>query len=185
MRRANSRQAKSKTRVAALAAVALIVAAAVSWYFASPGWTLRQMKAAADANDAAALDSYIDYPALRDDLKAEITDRMMAEAKKDKSGFGGLGAAIGTAMAGPLVDALVTPAAMRAALMARRDLPPTEATPEAASALHIPDRPVIVRRGFSEFLVSAKNRPNTGLVFRRHGLSWRLSGVELPPIPSR
>jgi hypothetical protein len=26
------------------------------------------------------------------------------------------------------------------------------------------------------------DRPNTGLVFKRHGLSWMLSGVELPPI---
>jgi hypothetical protein len=49
--RANSDAASSRTRIAALAAAVLIIAAVVTWYLASPGWTLHQMKAAADAND--------------------------------------------------------------------------------------------------------------------------------------
>src|SRR3954462_5855753 len=102
--RGNGRLANLKTRVAALAAAALIIAAGVSWYLASPGWTLHQMKAAADANDPDALNSYIDYPALRQDLKAEIIGQMTAEAKKDKSGLGGLGLAIGRAVTGPVID---------------------------------------------------------------------------------
>jgi hypothetical protein len=139
------------------------------------------MKAAADADNPDALNSYIDYPALREDLKAEIKGQMRAKAKKDKSGFGSLGLAIGTAVIGPVIDGLVTPAGMRAALMAKRDQAQTEATPQAASALRIPDDPVIVRRGFSEFLVASKQRPKRGLVFKRQGLSWKLSGVDLPP----
>ena len=139
------------------------------------------MKAAADANDPDALNSYIDYPALREDLKAEIMGQMVAEAKKDKSGFGGLGIAIGTAVIGPVIDGLVTPAGMRAALIAKRDQAQTKAAPRAASALRVPDDPVIVRRGFSEFLVTSKRQPRSGLVFKRHGLSWKLSGVDLAP----
>jgi len=173
--------AKSKARIAALAPPVLIIAAGVTWYLASPGWTLHQMKAAADANDPDALDSYIDYPALREDLKAEIAGQMMAEARKDKSDLGSLALAIGNALAGPLVDRLVTPAGMRAALMAKRDQAQIKAAPQATSALHIPDDPVIVRHGFSEFLVASKQHPNGGLVFKRHGLSWKLSGVDLSP----
>ena len=139
------------------------------------------MKAAADANDPDALNSYIDYPALREDLKAEITGRMMAEAKQDKFGFGRLGLAIGTAITGPVIDGLVTPAAVRAALEAKRDQELSEAAPQAASALRLPDHPVIVRHGLSEFLVAGKQQPKGGLVFKRHGLSWKLSGVDLPP----
>lgn len=178
--------AKSRARVAALVAAALIIAAGVTWYLASPGWTLHQMKAAADADDPQALDSYIDYPALREDLKAEIMGQTVAEAKKDKSGIGGLGLAIGAAVIGPVVDTVVTPAGMRAALKARRDqaqtrAPQTQAPPNAASALRVPDDPVIVRRGLSEFLVASKKQPKSGLVFKRHGFSWKLSGVDLPP----
>jgi hypothetical protein len=139
------------------------------------------MKAAADANDADALNPYIDYPALREDLKAEIVGRMMADAKKDKSGFGGLGLAIGSAMIGPVIDGMVTPGGMRAAFMAKRDQALATAAPQAGSARRVPVDPMIVRRGFSEFLVASKQQPRSGLVFKRHGLSWKLSGVDLPP----
>jgi hypothetical protein len=172
--------ANSKTRFVTLAAAALIIAAGAAWYFASPDWTLHQMKAAADANDPDALNSYIDYPALREDLEAEITGQMAAEARKDRFPLRGLGLGIGTAMVGPAIDSLVTPATVRAALIARRDQAQIKA-PQATSALRLPDNPVIVRRGFSEFLVASKQQPTSGLVFKRHGLSWKLSGVDLPP----
>jgi hypothetical protein len=139
------------------------------------------MKAAADANDPDALNSYIDYPALREDLKAEVMGQMLAEARKHRLDFGRLGLAIGTAVTGPVIDRLVTPSGMRAALIAKRDQAQTKAAPKAASALRVPDDPMIVRRGFSEFLVASKQQPKSGLVFKRHGLSWQLSGVDLAP----
>lgn len=139
------------------------------------------MKAAADANDPNALNAYIDYPALREGLKAEIIGQITAEARKDKSGLRGLGLTIGTAVVGPVIDDLVTPAGMRAALMAKRDQAHFDPARRAASALHLPDDPAIVRHGCSEFLVVSKQHPTRGLVFKRHGLSWKLSGVELPP----
>ena len=43
-----------------------------------------------------------------------------------------------------------------AALLATRH----ENAPMAVSALHLPEQPVIVRRNFSEFVVTAKDRPN-------------------------
>jgi hypothetical protein len=173
--------ANSKMRVVALAGAALIVAAGATWYLAAPAWTLHQMKAAADANDAQALDSYIDYPALREDLKTEIKGQMIAEAKKDKSGFGGLGLAIGKAIIGPVIEGLVTPDGIRAALMAKRGQELTGTASHASSALRVPNDPVIERRGFSEFLVASKQRPKSGLVFKRRGFSWKLSGVQLAP----
>jgi hypothetical protein len=169
--------------MAALAAVALAILFGAGWYFESPAWTLSRMKAAAEANDADALNSYIDYPSLREDLKAEIMARMIVEAKKDKTGFGSLGMAFGSAMLGPMIDGIVSPAGMRAALIANRDRKDEAPAPAAASALAVPEKPVIVRRNFSEFLVATRDQPNSGLVFKLHGLSWKLSGVELPPDP--
>ena len=84
-------------------------------------------------------------------------------------------------MVGPAIDNLVTPKGVRAALMAKRDEELTGTTSLASSALRVPNDPVIERRGFSEFFVTSKRRPTSGLVFKRHGLSWKLSGVELPP----
>jgi hypothetical protein len=99
------------------------------------------MKAAADANDPDALNAYIDYPALRADLKAEVKGQMMAEAQKDRSGLRGLGLTIGTAMVGPMIDRLITPAGMRAAFATKRDEELIQAAPQAASALHVPNAP--------------------------------------------
>jgi hypothetical protein len=173
--------ASGKWKIAAVAAALIVIASGALWYFESPAWTLKGMKDAAESHDADALNGYIDYPALRDSLKAELMARMTVEAQKHKSRFGALGMAFGSAMMEPMIDGLVSPAGMRAALLATR----LENAPPAASALHVPKEPVIVRRNFSEFLLTANDRPNSGLVFKRHGLSWMLSGVELPPIASR
>lgn len=181
LRQGDVSMAARKWKIAVVAAALVVIASSALWYFESPAWTLKGMKDAAQSRDADALNAYIDYPTLRDSLKAELMGRMMAEAQKDKSGFGAIGMAFGSAMLGPMIDGLVSPAGIRAALLASSD----ENAPPAASALHVPEKPVIVRRNFSEFLVTARDRPNTGLVFKRHGLSWMLSGVELPPIASR
>jgi DUF2939 family protein len=172
--------AGGKWKIAAIAAASIVIASATLWYFESPAWTLKGMKDAAQSHDADALNAYIDYPALRDSLKAELTARMRAEAQEDKSDLGSFARALGAVTLGPLTNILVSPAGMRAALFASK-----QGVGPAASALRVPKEPVIVRRNFSEFLVTAKDRPNSGLVFKRHGLSWMLSGVELPPTGSR
>jgi len=166
-----------KWRIAAATAALIVIVCGGLWYFESPAWTLKGMRDAAQSRDADALDAYIDFPALRESLKTDLMARMMTEARKDKSGFGPLGMAFGSAVLGPMVDGLVSPAGIRAALIANRQ----ETTGAVSSALHVPKQPVIVRRNFSEFVVTTKGQPDSGLVFRRHGLSWKLSGVELPP----
>ena len=166
-----------KWKFAAVAAALIVIASTSLWYFESPLWTLKGMKDAAQSHDADALNAYIDYPALRESLKAELMARMMVAAQKDKSGFGVLGMAFGSAMMGPMIDGLISPAGMRAVLLANKQ----ENMGPAASALHVPEKPIIMRRSLSEFIVTSQNRPNSGLVFNRHGLSWMLSGVELTP----
>jgi hypothetical protein len=165
----------SKTKVAGLVAL-LVVVLGVGWYFASPSYTLSQMKAAAQANDADALSSYIDYTALREDMKTELMARMMAEAQKDKSGFGALGVALGAAMIGPFVDAMTSPAGVRAMMLSN------EANKSARKVpVTVDENPIIERRGLSEFIVKSKSEPNGGMVFKRYGLGWKLAGIDLPP----
>lgn len=165
-----------KWRIAAVAAALIVIGSCSLWYLESPVWTLKSMKDAAQSHDADALNAYIDYPALRESLEAQLTARMRTEAQKDKSGVGALARALGALTLKPLINILVSPAGMRA-LLANRE----EDMGPAASALRVPKEPVIVRRNFSEFVVTAKQQPSGGLVFKRRGLSWMLSGVELPP----
>lgn len=94
--------------------------------FASPFWTLRKLRAAAVAGDAAALDHYVDFPALRESVKAELQSAvitpMVADSKLKDSPLAGLGAMMATAMLGPVVDSMVSPAGI-AKMLQGRSLP--------------------------------------------------------------
>lgn len=159
---------------------AIIILSGVIWYFASPSYTLSQMRAAAEANDADALSNYIDYDSLREDMKAEFMAHMMAEAQKDDSGFGALGVAIGSAMIGPIVDGMVSPAGVRAMLISsKQEQAKSGDGPKAP--VRVDGDPIIERRSFSEFAVKSKNDADGAMIFSRHGLGWKLSGVDLPP----
>lgn len=163
---------------------AIFAVAAVAWYFGSPYYTLSQIKAAAQSNDPDRLSAHIDYPALREDLKSEFMAHMMAEARKDESGFGALGMALGSAMVGPMVDAMVSPAGVRAMLLSRQQRQTAEAGNAPTASVKVDENPLIERRSFSEFAVKSKSDPDGAMVFTRHGLGWKLSGVDLPaPTP--
>lgn len=160
------------------AGAVLLILLGLGWYFGSPAWTLRQMKSAADANDSDAFGAYVDFPALREDLKAELMAEMVTKAQREDSNgdeFAGLGLAFGNAMVGPMIDGMVSPEGLRAAFLARGRTGEMGNTP---FAVQFAEEPVIKRRGFAEFLVASNNQPGKGMVFKRHGLSWKLSGVD-------
>lgn len=168
-------------------AAALLLALGALWYFASPAWTLRQMQAAAKAGDGDAIVAMVDFPALREDVKAELMTKLATQTKRRGDEGGGIGLVLGGIFIGPAVDAMVSPAAIRSALIARADPadPADPAEPKAdrprLPGMKIPEKPVIVRRGLSEFLLASETDRGSGLVFRREGLSWKLAGIELPP----
>lgn len=166
-----------KAPIAAVAGLVLIIAVGV-WYFESPVWTLEAMKNAATADDPNALNSYIDYPALRQSLERELRAKLVSDAQKDNSGLSTLKVAIGAAMVRPVVDAIVTPEGMSAALRARRTEQDVGGD-KPDSLIRLPDHPMIERRGLSEFILTASDHPGSGMIFVRNGLSWKLSGVEL------
>jgi len=170
----------SRNKWTGVALAAVILVGAVAWYFASPYYTLMKMRDAANANNADALSAYIDYDSLREDLKSELMAHMMVEAQKDESGFGAFGVALGSAMIGPIVDGMVSPAGVRAMLISKRHEKAVRgATPKAP--VKVGEDPAIERRSFSEFAVKSKSDADGALIFTRRGLGWKLSGVDFPP----
>lgn len=114
-----------------------------------PWWTLWRIRETARAGDAEALAAYIDFPALRASTRAQLGPRL---------------GPLGSALAGPAVDALVSPAALRLKLGKGRG--------GGAG----PDEVDLVRAGAGEFRVVRDGRH---LVFRRHGLGWKLQEIRL------
>lgn len=161
-----------------IAAVALVLAVGGWWYF-SPYWTLHAMRSAAQRGDAKKLSEYVDYPAVREDLKGEFRRTVFnqAAAGNEKDGFAVLGSAFALAMIDPLVDAVVTPEGLEAAFarQQRAGQPAKGARLPAA-----PSDPVIDRQSFDRFTVRDKDPSKGALVFARSGLGWKLVGFDLP-----
>ncbi|WP_322046832.1 DUF2939 domain-containing protein [Paraburkholderia sp. J67] len=108
----------------AIAVAAVVVVAALGYGYASPYLALNRLKQAADARDAVALNEYVDYPALRVSLKQQVGDMLQQriQAQHSSNPLLMLGAVIGAALIGPLVDAYATPEGVAALL---NGMPPT------------------------------------------------------------
>jgi hypothetical protein len=167
--------------------VAVVLLAVVGgWYFVSPGMTVKAMVEAAKANDEAKFSSYVDYDALRTDMKSELTARLQEEAKRDGSAEAKLGLAMGMAMMGPIVDSMVSPKGMSGAFAAlAKEQDAAKSKGGEVKKGSIPADPQIRRDGFNRFIVAGKDTPDSGLVFERRGLGWKLSGIDLPPLPPK
>ena len=98
--------------------LAIAVLVAIGYAYASPYVALGRLKSAIDARDAQAVSEYVDFPSLRISLKQQVTEELMRriDAVKKDNPFAVIGALIGPALIGPLVDAYATPEGV-AALM--------------------------------------------------------------------
>jgi hypothetical protein len=160
-----------------LAAVAVVILVAlVAWDRLSPAMTVRSVVAAAKSNDAEKLASYIDFPALKADFKAEFNARLDAEMKRDSSPAVRMQIALARSMMEPVINNIASINGLRAVLAAldESDAPP---------ASRQPGKMKIIRTGFNSFRVARDVDTNRGFVFTRHGLGWKLSGVDLPAAP--
>lgn len=178
----------NRTRVLAAGAVgALLAVAATS--FASPWWTLHSLRSAAARHDGGAVAGQVDFPALRDSVKAQ----MQASLKRDMGNadggnpFAAVGTGLAMALVNPLVDAVVTPAGVAAMVehgkvSIGKPRPEPEAADPAAEQDKPQDKPhfALRYRGWDRFAVTWDD--GGSFVFRRAGLwSWKLAGIELPP----
>ena len=159
-------------------AALLLVAAATAWAWLSPAWTLNAMAAAARDNDADRLSAYIDYRALRRDLKADLRARLESDARKRRMPGGEFGVALGRALIEPLTESIVSPRGMKAAFaVLGRD--------KGGSGEGERRDPVIERDGLGRFVARDAAGDGPAFVFERRGLGWKLVGIDLPPEAGR
>ncbi|HEY1999940.1 DUF2939 domain-containing protein [Paraburkholderia sp.] len=96
--------------------IAVVVVAVLGYGYASPYLALDHLKRAADARDAQTVDQYVDYPALRESLKEQVAGLLTRRLHASGNPLAALGAMIGVALIGPLVDAYATPDGVAALL---------------------------------------------------------------------
>lgn len=138
----STRTRRSTTRPLIVTLIVIVVIAALGFGYASPYMALNSLKRAADARDAQTVNEYVDFPALRESLKQQVTG--LLSRRLDAHGGGNplaaIGAMIGVALIGPLVDAYATPdgvAALLNGIPPRGD--PGERPPVPPAAVNSPD----------------------------------------------
>lgn len=143
------------------------------------------MKSAAEAKDAVRLSEYVNYPELKESLKASFNAKLASEVlkKKDADPFSAMGAAMVTAFINPMIDVFVAPESL--AMMMKGDTPQVN---KNAATSESSDTDVATSRSyesFDRFVVTATKKgavdESIDLVFKRDGMfAWKLSGVRFP-----
>jgi hypothetical protein len=175
--------------------LSIVAILALSAYVVSgPYWTVRAIRQAIQAQDAAALADEVDFPALRASLKLQLDDRLVRKAgpKVQANLFGAFGIRLAQGLTDAAVETMVTPLGLGALIEGRKEwaylrggfadgddkwggMPSTP----ARDAFHDVDY-----RYESPSRVTATVRDAHGnatvLVLTRTGMRWRLSDIRLP-----
>ncbi len=178
-----------------LVRIALVVGVLglLAWVAAAPYLTVNAMRHAAERGDAAAVARHIDFPALRENLKAQLADAMRRRLGDGNGGWRDLGANMLASTSSPWVDALTSETAL-ATLFAGRDAlssPSGEAqvNDDAAAPAHggITTGDWHLRMGYRDFstftvecdLGGDPALPATLVFERRHLVQWKLAAIDL------
>jgi hypothetical protein len=167
-----------------------LLLAVVAWYEISPGHTLNEMRKAAHAGNAAKLSNWVDYQALKVDLKGEIRREILLEGNRrgaERDPLIKLGTEFAVALVPVGVELIVSPEAVQAMFDANSAASTTGRGPGAIAKGGVAVMPVAIpnegveidRNGLSEFKVRTKGKDGAA-VFRRYGFGWKLVGVDMP-----
>ena len=173
------------TKLIGIGAAALAVAGLGGAYLASPFLALKSLQDSIRAGDKEKMESLVDFPEVRENLKTQVAASMAAKAGEDPKM-----AAFATMLIGGLVETMVTPDGMLK-ILASGDLSlkDDKADKTAASAPAGPATPIKVTHmsyldpsHFRAQLAPEKGEAaGLGLVMERRGLfGWQLTRLDLP-----
>jgi Protein of unknown function (DUF2939) len=159
----------------------VLVLAVAGWAYVSPRLAAKRFRDATLAGDVSALNAVVDFPALREhlkaDLRANVAQRASADLRNNPLGAA-LGAQAGGAVSDALVERFVSPRGLISLARYGSADPGTSSVQLELLGMGYQD--------LSDFGVTLGNprRANQGVtfVFHRSGLSWRLTRLEIPSL---
>lgn len=170
---------------------ALVGFGLVTAFYATPYYALWSMKSAAENKDAQKFCSFIDFPVLRENLKAELSAKVLFDMKNNEemknNPFAGLATVAAPAMINNMIDGYVTPAAIERAF--KQDTIPNKEKNIASQTLNkdfLNEEKGNVKSGyknFNEFQIAFS--PNQGgqlvvIIFERRSLIyWQLTKLKV------
>lgn len=172
---------------------AVLVGAFLVAYLASPVFAVRSLINAARTGDEARLERLVDFPAVRDDLKAQLNAQLVRRLRDDPemrdNPLAGLGLVLAPSLVSGVVDAFVTPQAI-AAMVQTAEAPDIIGREGDVALEPPPEREKDIRigygyRGLNRFAgtLTDRDRPHQriDLIMERRGVfGWKLAQVRLP-----
>ena len=178
----------NKKLVVGLAAAA-VAAFAIAWAVA-PVFAAQALIRAARAGDADRIEQLVDFPALRESLKDELTTELAAHMRRDPrmadSTLGGLGMLLAPMLLSGAIDATVTPEVVAQMVTTAEAPDPTvRDRPEPGDAADGDDiHQAWGYRDLNAFAVTLTDRDHPdqrlALILERRGLlTWKLAAVDI------
>lgn len=179
-------------KTAVIAGVSIALISVCTYSYLSPYFAVRAIGVAAKDQDTDALNELVDFPAVRESLKATLNAKLaknVGELKSDNP-FAGFGAMLVQSLVNSAVDAMVTPSGMIGVMngkVAADGKPPTgeigKPMPLFSSEADGVQRELSYK-SFNRFQVRTSNTatPDTYLTLhmRREGaFSWKLHRIEM------
>ena len=170
-------------------AVAAVAAFAIAWA-AAPVFAAQALIRAAKAGDADRIEQLVDFPALRESLKDELTAELAAHMRRDprlaENSLGGLGMMLAPMLLSGAIDAAVTPEVVAQMVTTAEAPDPTvRDRPEPGDASDGDDiHQAWGYRDLNAFAVTLTDRDHPdqrlALILERRGLfTWKLAAVDI------
>ncbi|QSX77442.1 DUF2939 domain-containing protein [Agrilutibacter solisilvae] len=173
-----------------IAIVGLVLLALLAWVGAGPFMTINDIRQAIQAQDAAAISRHVDFPAIRQSLKAQVEDYVVRRAgpEAQSSLLGSIALRMASGATGGLVDAAATPAGLAALLEGRNFWHRLDGSRSGQDAI-TPEPPHDPLAGAhyrfespSRFTATVMNADGDPVIFvlTRQGFTWKVTDVRLP-----
>lgn len=168
---------------------ALVAALLLAYTAAGPFLTMHAIRDAVQREDSKALSKQVDFPALRQSLRLQLSDALVRQAGVDvqSSLLGALALRAAGGTVGTGVDMMVTPVGLSALMRGRRlwDLSSGATPPVGGERVPASDPLADAHWRYhspSRFTATVRDEAGRPIVFvlTRKGLRWRLSDIQLP-----
>ena len=201
---------KMNLKTVAIVASGLIsggVLATGSYWYASPYLAVNSIREAIQQKDGSRFNQYVDYPQLREDLKAYVVTSLTQAATEEslddaEEGLAALGTALVIPIANTLIDSYLTSEVVKGLIESSEgDAPRAQQT--SSNPFSVPDIQAEIDKGkqqfekqidqmadvemayvgMNQFLVSGRLEPGVKIGFEmaRRGLGdWKIAGLILP-----
>ncbi|QHJ00086.1 DUF2939 domain-containing protein [Xylophilus rhododendri] len=174
----------TKKRISiALVALALIIGI----YAVSPYFVLWRIQRAAKANDSNYISEHVDFPALREQLRVQLTVAMTSRMDRELAGnpFAGLGQMFALSMINTMVDTMVTPSGLAAMV---KNASPSVSTarngatgvPETQTGINGDEPKLSIKYADLDEVRVSPESAEGAFIFRRDGwFHWKLVGIDI------